>query len=80
MKKLVFALNNFLEAFDESDFYHCELKNNYIRISGDYNAVLAQKFDNCGWSRSFNGGIFTFRQGLVCVQLVRKYQTDGHVK
>lgn len=80
MKKLIFALNNFLEAFDESDFYSCELKNNRVLLFGSYNKPLADKLEACGLKNCSNSGNYSFKSGVVTVILVPKYRTDGHVK
>lgn len=80
MKKLVFALNNFLEAFDEADFYKCELKNNRVLLFGDYSSQLAVKLVACGFNAYGRGDNHNFCAGVVTVLLVKKYRTDGHVK
>ena len=80
MKKLIFALNNFLEAFDESDFYKCELKNNRILLWGNFSNHLADKLEACGLHPYGRGDNHNFCGGVVTVILVVPYRTNGHVK
>lgn len=80
MKKLIFALNSFLEAYDESDFYSCELKNNRVLLFGSFNKPLADKLVSSGFKNCSNSGNYSFKAGVITIILVPKYRTDGHVK
>ena len=80
MKKLIFALNSFLEAYDECDFYSCELKNNRVLLFGSFNKPLADKLESCGFKNYSNSGNYSFKAGVVTIILVPKYRTNGHVK
>ena len=80
MKKLIFALNEFLLSFDEDDFYSCELKNNKVRLFGCYSWGLLHKLTSCGFQWSATSDGYYIWQGVVVVHLVKKYATDGHAK
>ena len=80
MKKLIFALNSFLEAYDEGDFYSCELKNDRIRLYGHYSWGLYNKLTSCGFQCSANSSGFSLWSGVVRTQLVKPYATNGRVK
>lgn len=80
MKKLIFALNEFLSSFGDEDFYSCELKNSRVLLFGSFSRPLADKLEACGFKNCSNSGNYSFKAGVVTIILVPKYRTDGHVK